>query len=125
MMLRPGEAKCKGGKQADHGGQNDHGGGSHGLSPFSQILPHSSRRRFELYQLITSSNHYSTAMSRSERGKVVFRIGSFLIALAVAVVALFIPNDGWSLSVVETMVAIFLIVGFAVVAVASTIQHDV
>jgi hypothetical protein len=64
-------------------------------------------------------------MSRSERGKVVFRIGSFLIALAVAVVALLIPNDGWSLSVVETMVAIFLIVGFAVVAVASTIQHDV
>jgi len=55
----------------------------------------------------------------------VFRIGSFLIALAVAVIALLIPNDGWSLSVVETMVAIFLIVGFAVVAVASTIQHDV
>jgi len=54
-----------------------------------------------------------------------FRIGGLLFALAVPVIALLIANDGWSLSLVETMVAVSLIVGFAVVAVASTIQHDV
>jgi hypothetical protein len=124
-MLRPGEANRKSGKQANHGNQDDHGGGGHGLSPFCRILPCSGRRRFELYQLITSSNHYSTAISSSERGEVVFRIGGLLLALAVPVIALLIANDGWSLSLVETMVAVSLIVGFAVVAVASTIQHDV
>jgi hypothetical protein len=64
-------------------------------------------------------------MSSSKRGEVMFRIGGLLFALAVPVIALLIANDGWSLSLVETMVAVSLIVGFAVVAVASTIQHDV
>jgi len=96
-----------------------------GYLPCCRILPRSGRRRFELYQLIISSNHYSTAMSSSERGEVVFRIGSLLLALAAPVIALLIANDAWSLSLIETMIAVFLIVGFAVVAVASTIQRDV
>lgn len=54
-----------------------------------------------------------------------FRIGSLLLTLAVSVIAWLIANDGWSLSLIETMVAVSLIVGFAVVAVASTIQRDV
>jgi hypothetical protein len=34
-------------------------------------------------------------------------------------------NDGWDLSLVEALMAIFLIVGFAVVAAGWTIKRDV
>lgn len=52
------------------------------------------------------------------------RITSLLLGSSLPAIGLLI-TDGFSLSLVETMIAIFLIVGFAVVAVASTIQRDV
>lgn len=53
------------------------------------------------------------------------RIASLLLILPALAVALLIANDGWGLSLVETLIAIFVIVGFAVTAAGWTIRHDV
>jgi uncharacterized membrane protein HdeD (DUF308 family) len=53
------------------------------------------------------------------------RIASLLLILPALAVALLLANDGWGLSLVETLVAVFVIVGFAVAAVGWTIRRDV
>jgi uncharacterized membrane protein HdeD (DUF308 family) len=50
------------------------------------------------------------------------RIASLLLIPAAA---LLIADNGWGLSLVETLAAIFVIVGFAVAAVGWTIRRDV
>ena len=53
------------------------------------------------------------------------RVISLLLALAVPAVAWLIAEGGWGLGVLETLAAVILIVGFAVVAAGWTIQSDV
>jgi hypothetical protein len=53
------------------------------------------------------------------------RITSFLLILSVPAIAWLIANNGWGLSLVETLIAILLIVGFAVAAAGWTIRRDV
>jgi hypothetical protein len=55
----------------------------------------------------------------------VFRIASLLLAVPVPAVALLIANDGWGLSLTETLIAVCLIVGFAVLAAGWTIRRDI
>jgi hypothetical protein len=57
--------------------------------------------------------------------KAMIRIASFLLILPALAVALWIANDDWGLSLVETLIAIFVIVGFAVTAAGWTIRHDI
>jgi L-cystine uptake protein TcyP (sodium:dicarboxylate symporter family) len=53
------------------------------------------------------------------------RIAGLLLIMPIVAVALLIANDGSDLSFVETLVAVFVIVGFAVTAVGWTVRHDV
>jgi hypothetical protein len=53
------------------------------------------------------------------------RIASLVLVLLVLAIALLIANTGLGLSLVETLMAVFLIVGFAIMAAGWTIRRDV
>ncbi len=48
-----------------------------------------------------------------------------LFTLLASIAAWFVANDALSLSLIETIVAVALIIGFAVVATAWTVRRDV
>jgi len=54
-----------------------------------------------------------------------FRAASLLFSLLVTPVALFAANYSGALSLVETMLGIFAIIGFAIIATGWTVDHDV
>jgi len=53
------------------------------------------------------------------------RVASLLFALLVTLIALFVASYGGELGLVETMLGIFAIVSFAVIATGWTVDHDV
>ena len=53
------------------------------------------------------------------------QIISLLLTLPALIAAWFVANDGLNLSLIETIVAVTLIIGFAVAATGWTIRRDV
>ena len=53
------------------------------------------------------------------------RAASLLFSLLVTPVALFVANFGGELGLAETMLGIFAIIGFAIIATGWTVDHDV
>jgi hypothetical protein len=61
----------------------------------------------------------------NERGAAMIRIVCLLLTLPVLAAVLFVANDRWDLSLIGTLAAVTLIVGFAAAAAGWTIRHDV
>ena len=61
----------------------------------------------------------------SSNGRDMLRIACSLITLPALIVAVFVANEAWRLSVLETLISVVLIIGFGVVAAGWSIRRDV